>query len=126
MALQLSRESYFELSLATVKLAMPEQKANASWPMEVTEPGICMLVRLEHPRNALLPMEVMELGRITEVRPEQLQKAYSPIAVTLLGMVTLFNVEQLSNASLPMAVTVYVVPPMTKDSGITTSPEYSS
>ena len=39
--------------------------------MLVTELGMVMEVREEHPLNALIPMLVTELGRVREVREEQ-------------------------------------------------------
>ena len=42
--------------------------------MEVTEPGMVMLVRPEHPRKAKPPMEVTESGMVIPVRLEQSQK----------------------------------------------------
>ena len=43
--------------------------------MEVTEPGMVMLVRPEHPKKALPPMEVTESGMVMLVRLEQSEKA---------------------------------------------------
>jgi len=69
MALQLLRESYFGLSLATEMVARPEQPSNAQPPMEVTELGMLMAVRLEQPENAPMPMEVTELGIVVFLQP---------------------------------------------------------
>ena len=86
MALQLLRESYFGLSLATEIEARLEQSSNARSPMVVTELGMLMLVSPEQPENASSPMEVTELGMLMLVRLEQPENASSPMEVTELGM----------------------------------------
>ena len=47
------------------------QYLKALLPMEVTEPGMVMLVRLEQNEKARYPMEVTEPGMVMLVRPEQ-------------------------------------------------------
>jgi hypothetical protein len=58
MALQLLRESYFGLSLATEMAARLEQPENAPSSIEVTELGMVMSVRLEQLPNAKKSIEV--------------------------------------------------------------------
>ena len=53
--------------------------------MLVTEFGMVMLVRPEHPENALLPMLVTEFGIVMLIKPEQPENAYSML-VTVLGI----------------------------------------
>ena len=52
IALQFSRESYTALLLSTTMEVRAEQPENASYPMLVTELGMVMEVREEHPSNA--------------------------------------------------------------------------
>ena len=89
IALQLSLESYVELPLSTTIDSKPLQLEKAELPIEVTELGIVILVKLIQPLNAPLPIEVTELGIVTLVKSLQPPKALSPIAVTELGMETL-------------------------------------
>ena len=43
----------------------------AEFPIEVTEDGMVMEVRLVQPLKAEFPMEVTDEGMVTEVRPVQ-------------------------------------------------------
>ncbi len=87
IALQLSRESYFLLSLATVILVNLVQPENIPAPMLLTELHRVKVSKPVHSRKAYEPMVVNELGVVILVNPVQPQKAYSPIFVTELGMV---------------------------------------
>ena len=82
IALQLSRESYFGLSLAIVILDSLLQLLNASLPMEVTDLPMITLVRPLHHLKALEPIEVTEFPVTTPFRPLQLENADAPMAVT--------------------------------------------
>ena len=115
MALQLLRESYFGLSLATEMAARLEQPYNALSPMEVTELGMWMLVRPEQPENASSPMEVTELGIVVFLQPAiNVLVAVSIMALQLLresyfglSLATemVARLEQPRNAQPPMVVT---------------------
>ena len=62
-------------------LARPDSE-KAFLPIEVTELGISMLVRLSHSEKALFPIEMTELGISMFVRFLHSEKALSPIEVT--------------------------------------------
>ena len=55
---------------------------NAQSPIEVTEEGIVMLVKLLQRMNAALPIEVTEEGMVTLFKLLQFLKALFPIDVT--------------------------------------------
>ena len=75
----------------------------------------------------LLPKEVTEEGIVILVKPEHPRKQLSPKEVTEEGIVMLFNPLQLLNALSANAVTGYSTPSLAFTfSGTTISPEYFS
>ena len=75
--------------------------------IEVTESGIVMVVREEHPSKARSPIDVTDLGMVIEVREEQSEKAREPIIVTESGMVMDLREEQLVKVLLGIDVTPF-------------------
>lgn len=95
MALQLLRESYFVLPLATTMLVNPLQPSKADLPIEVTELGMVILDRLLQSSNADSPIEVTELGILMLVRLLQSSNADPPKEVTELGILMVDRLEHL-------------------------------
>ena len=91
IALQLLRESYLELSLATVMCVIPLHAANGLLANDVTEFGMSMMVKPVQLSNAHSPMVVTELGIVMLVNPLQYMNALLPIVVTELGIVISVN-----------------------------------
>ena len=69
MALQLFRESYTVFPASTMICSKLEHPRIGFVPMEVTELGMVIEVRLEQKENASLSMEITELGMSIEVKP---------------------------------------------------------
>ena len=105
IALQLLRESYFELPLATVIDLKLLQLENAPSAILVTLWGMLIEERAQ-PVKAFSPMLVTLLGMMIEVRLLQSWKALYPICVTLLGIVIDVNPLQPLKAREPILVTL--------------------
>ena len=90
----------------TVMEARPVQNENAPSPIEATEPGISIEVRLKQPPKTFSSIVVNASGSVTETRLSQPLNALIPIEVTELGMLTAVRPEN-SNAFSPMVVTEF-------------------
>ena len=79
-------------------LARFEQPTKACSPIDITLPGIVILVKLAQRANAEFPILVKLFPIDMLVKFVQLSKAKLPIEVTLSGIVILVMPEQLPNA----------------------------
>ena len=102
---------------------MPESK-NAFLPIDSTEFGMSILVRLVQSMNAPVSITLTELGIITLVKPEHSLNRPDSILSKELGNTTLFKSFFLRNAKLSISVTGYVTPSYVTAAGIVILSEY--
>ena len=93
MALQLPFELKTGLSWSTTILDTLEVPPKAKFPMETTDFGMVIEVKLLHPLNAP-NSKVVTFGKVALVRDLHPMKALSPMVVTEAGMVMDFRFEQ--------------------------------
>ena len=77
------------LFIVIVRLSLLPKKALK--PIDVTEFGMFMDVKLLHDRKALTPIDATELPIVTDVKPRQALKTSESIDVTKLGIVIDFK-----------------------------------
>ena len=97
-----------KLELFGIVMDVILQFSNADEPMEVTEDGIVIAVKLAllHPLNAELPMVINAVPDIVmDVNPVQFSSADTPMEVTVFGIVIVVNLEHPLNVLSLILVT---------------------